>query len=344
MTNHWYVYRDGKTPAGPFSDDQLQQLLRQGMLTPKTQVAKEINGPWVPASGIFPAPTTDIFGDRWHYSQGGKQTGAVSWANLKEMALSGQLSPSDRVWKKGMSKWVSAEKVEGLFVATAARVPPPLRPPFPSGRYSFTKDPATLTIFVKTMLWVSLAVSIISLLSNFAMLNLANSGSITPESADSTDTRQQTIAIFGLLTLIVTGVGFLKWIHRANLNSRGFGAADMKFTPGWSVGFYFIPFLNLVRPFESMKEIWQISKNPADWKNQPGSILVGFWWTLWLVHNISSNVAFQYSMKVKNPNDLATATTMSIISDFVEIPLCLVAVALISAINRRQNALVESSA
>lgn len=58
MSNQWYVTRDDKIQFGPFSDDQLQKLIRLGKLTPKTQVAKNKDGPWVPAArvkGLFPA-------------------------------------------------------------------------------------------------------------------------------------------------------------------------------------------------------------------------------------------------------------------------------------------------
>lgn len=71
----------------------------------------------------------------WYYSQGGEQNGPVSANELKELAISGTLSPSDLVWKEGMDKWTSASTVKELFQATGASnptrspmAPPPLSP------------------------------------------------------------------------------------------------------------------------------------------------------------------------------------------------------------------------
>jgi hypothetical protein len=254
----------------------------------------------------------------------------------------GVLADSTLYWQDGMTDWRPLREYFGASVAPA--VPPPLTTPLRSSRFSFTKDPTTLTAFVKTMVWISLVVGVISLFSDFAQLSLASSGSISTAAAESNDARQQMIGIVVMLTFIVTGIAFLKWIHRANLNSRGFGATDMKFTPGWSVGYYFIPFLNLVRPYQAMKEIWQVSQNPADWKHQSGSALLGWWWTLWLLSGFFGQLYFRLSMHVNSPSTLEAATMASIASAIVDIPLCIVAVTLISTIYRRQKTLVEQSA
>jgi hypothetical protein len=120
-------------------------------------------------------------------------------------------------------------------------------------------DPASLTKFVKTMLWVSLVISIVSLISDFMQINLLSSGNITQAAAESNDSRQQIIGILYLVAFIVTGILFLKWIYCMNSNCHGFGAQGMEFTPGWSIGCNFIPFINLYKPYRAMKEIWQIS-------------------------------------------------------------------------------------
>ena len=38
-------------------------------------------------------------------------------------------------------------------------------------------------------------------------------------------------------------------------------------------------------PFLVMREIWRASASPDDWRQQPGSALLGWWWVLWLVFN-----------------------------------------------------------
>lgn len=58
--------------------------------------------------------------DEWHYTNDGNQQGPVSASELKEFAASGSLSPSDLVWKEGMSDWKPASSVKGLFPGNAA--------------------------------------------------------------------------------------------------------------------------------------------------------------------------------------------------------------------------------
>ena len=53
---------------------------------------------------------------QWYCNQQGQQFGPFSWDKLKQFAASGQLSPSDLIWKDGMPAWVTASSVEGLFL------------------------------------------------------------------------------------------------------------------------------------------------------------------------------------------------------------------------------------
>ena len=70
---------------------------------------------------------------QWYYSESGQQAGPVSSEQLKQLATSGQLQPSDLVWKDGMGQWVEARKIKGLFPQQAVRPPqlPPTVPPVP---------------------------------------------------------------------------------------------------------------------------------------------------------------------------------------------------------------------
>lgn len=207
--------------------------------------------------------------------------------------------------------------------------------------YHYSKDPSSLTKFLKTMLWVSLGISIISLLSDFMQMNLLSSGTFSQAAAESNDSRQQIMGILYLVAFIITGISFLRWIHRANSNCRGFGAQGMEFTPGWSIGYYFIPFINLYKPYRAMKEIWKVSTNPVNWQNESGSSLLVWWWALWLISNFLGQAVFRMSMRADTISSLQASTTVSIISEIIDIPLYIVAVSLISTIFTKQERLVK---
>ena len=65
----------------------------------------------------------------WHYIQNGQQAGPVPWSQLRQIADSGQLRPSDMVWKNGMPTWATAGSIRTLFPhPPALSSPPPPRP------------------------------------------------------------------------------------------------------------------------------------------------------------------------------------------------------------------------
>jgi hypothetical protein len=52
------------------------------------------------------------------------------------------------------------------------------------------------------------------------------------------------------------------WIYRTNANAHSF-SSDMSITPGWSIGWFFIPFANLVMPYLGVQETWRESHEIA---------------------------------------------------------------------------------
>ena len=61
--------------------------------------------------------------DVWHYLIDGEQLGPVYTHDLQELATNGVLQPSDLVWRKGMSDWIPASQVPGLFPSQPPPVP-----------------------------------------------------------------------------------------------------------------------------------------------------------------------------------------------------------------------------
>ena len=82
------------------------------------------------------------------------------------------------------------------------------------------------------------------------------------------------------ITFVVTVVAFLLWLHRCYENLAALGERGLRFTPGWAVGWWFIPFANLVRPYQVMRELWR-RVAPAG----IGLALLQVWWAVWLLAN-----------------------------------------------------------
>lgn len=52
---------------------------------------------------------------QWSYKHRQERLGPVSSSKLKELAASGQIEPSDLVWREGMAEWTPASGLKGLF-------------------------------------------------------------------------------------------------------------------------------------------------------------------------------------------------------------------------------------
>lgn len=61
----------------------------------------------------------------WFYSVADTRQGPVTEDDLKRLAATGQLKPSDLVWQDGMPDWVEARTVPALFPAARAEPLPP---------------------------------------------------------------------------------------------------------------------------------------------------------------------------------------------------------------------------
>lgn len=91
-------------------------------------------------------------------------------------------------------------------------------------------------------------------------------------------------ALFQLAAYVACVFAVGRWIYCASVNAHSTGQA-MANSPGWAVGWYFIPFANLVKPFEAMQEMWDVSNgNDGSYGDQAPSIL-RLWWGSWIVSN-----------------------------------------------------------
>jgi hypothetical protein len=64
--------------------------------------------------------------DQWYYTENGEQRGPVSEEQLKELAASGRLKPTETVWKQGLAQWTKASQMPGLLATSDASRPPPI--------------------------------------------------------------------------------------------------------------------------------------------------------------------------------------------------------------------------
>jgi hypothetical protein len=218
---------------------------------------------------------------------------------------------------------------------------PPLRTSVPLASRDY-RDPRTLTTWVKGLLILSLVIDLVATGSGameFALLQSISDGSAEGDVntlASANDARQQTIGFAQFAIYVITGIVFLVWIYRANRNARALGAEGMQFTPGWSVGWYFVPIMSLWKPFQAMREIWQASAAPGNWRTVQAPPLLGWWWTLYLGNQILSQIAYHLSDNVDSMNSAMAASLVMTASSVTGLPLDIVGMLLVGKIAANQ--------
>jgi hypothetical protein len=91
----------------------------------------------------------------------------------------------------------------------------------------------------------------------------------------------QPVAGLASAITLAAGILWLVWQHRGHANLRARGVQNLRFTPGWAVGWWFVPFANLVMPYLTMRELWDHAgrTGTAEGRVATRRPLVGWWFT-----------------------------------------------------------------
>lgn len=106
------------------------------------------------------------------------------------------------------------------------------------------------------------------------------------------------IALAKFPVYVFSVVTFLMWLYRCYVNLPALRSDNMEFSPGWAVGWWFIPFANLVKPFQAVRTVWSESDPDFDpnfgflSRTQAGApAYMAIWWAAWLLSNFAANIA-----------------------------------------------------
>ena len=163
------------------------------------------------------------------------------------------------------------------------------------------------------------------------------------EELSAGDIREALTGLIQVVALIGAAIAFSMWIHRAYRNLPALGAtAGLSYTPAWAVGYFYIPILNLFRPYQATKEIWRASDpNIADagvaWERAPGSSLLVTWWAVWILSNLIDNASFRLFMRADTVGEIQAAHWVSLAANAISIPAAIAAIGVVLAIDKRQD-------
>jgi hypothetical protein len=150
---------------------------------------------------------------------------------------------------------------------------------------------------------------------------------------------------------IISFILLMVWFHRSYTNLASYNNMGLKYSAGWAVGSFFVPLLNLFRPYQIAQEIWTASDPEAStvgWKQSKISIVIIFWWISLLSHTgitlgttgYSIWLGIQSAMSGVQP-DVAQVSAIGIPVLVGYAVYCILTISVVTLINDRQDEKAE---
>ena len=146
-------------------------------------------------------------------------------------------------------------------------------------------------------------------------------------------------SIVGLTAAII----YLSWVYRAYRDLSAVNSGNVRSTPAWAVGYYFIPILALYKPFQIAQEMYRSSN--SDLSVPPSPTVPGFLLGWWLCHiaaqttGLTEEIVWNHAGKAAILGSACLDITMTSLSGWLA---CRVINLLTSRIEARYQALTAA--
>ncbi len=170
-----------------------------------------------------------------------------------------------------------------------------------SGRRPLTRSFFLVTQALQGFLILYMGVQLLGLAGSLMLarfLGDIHAGSdVDPSQADTIDRFNLVASIAAVLVYLCCIVLWLVWLHRGYVSDR-VDPRLLRHSSGWAVGSWFVPVLNLARPFGVHSDLWRaaLARDPraASGDPRPGWLLPT-WWGVWLANGFLGNLSFRMS-------------------------------------------------
>lgn len=202
---------------------------------------------------------------------------------------------------------------------------------------------AKMAFMLQWMLGVIIIVSIISTIFEIDLLNRIYYQEIfTIEEAEFNDTRQFVIVLIQFLFFIVSEIYLIRWFYYSYLNIHSFENLNLEYKPKMAIWGFFIPFLNLVRPFQIAKEIFSsnkilIVKKDESFLFENKKYIINLWWIMLLGSNVFAIVSSKLGLNTENIEQTIVYSKFLIISELIDILSVIMTMVFIKFMNKYET-------
>lgn len=220
-------------------------------------------------------------------------------SQFESMLSAGEI-PADAIyWQEGMAEWTSIANYAPSV--RHARAPAPAKKrsrlakhnafqdesesddavdstsPSKVAGYHYLSDPGLVTLIIMVMI----GLNILMVFFDLWVVILLNQGAEqkVPELPELYINAQITYYLVWVMGAL-SGIAFCLWLYHANRNCHGFGTSGMQFTPNLCLIGFVVPVLNLYWPYQTLKEVYQVSRDPQRWEKYNRFGIVELWWLI----------------------------------------------------------------
>lgn len=122
-----------------------------------------------------------------------------------------------------------------------------------------------------------------------------------------------------MLAYLIAVIASGRWIFRVNKNAQAQNQDWITVSPGWNIGFFFIPIANLFMPFRGLRQTLQVSTAPHAPEHVAIPALMPLWWLAWLAMSILGNISFRLSLNAETLDQLRTVAVLNLVTTPVDL-------------------------
>jgi hypothetical protein len=172
----------------------------------------------------------------------------------------------------------------------------------------------------------------LALLNRISLAERAREGHfVTLAEVDQANTLVVASAVVWFVLFAVTGIVWCVWQHRAQRNAIELAYGKLEFTPGWAVGWWFVPFANLVKPFQTVRELWKASHGGHNGRVVTTWSVIGWWWGLWLGASVLGRFIARGG-SLRSPSDVIRHDTWEIVASGVTVVAAILAIKIVRSV------------
>ena len=200
--------------------------------------------------------------------------------------------------------------------------------------------------------WMASAVGLVVVnLFRLDLVNRVGSGQrVGLDEARASDSLVSGAALASSGVYVLAAIAVLMWLHRAVRNNHILGERDLRFSPAFAVGCWFIPFANLVLPYQAVREAWGAADPELPWstpesrRGSRGSGLVLAWWLTFILGSLAglATLGFGPNSDVDVLTRVRAITYITVVQEGLHLAAALLFIAVVTRLTSRQDQKAQS--